>query len=361
MRSFFVMLMAVGSVVSIAEWFMYRTAFSWLSSKWGILVLALPVFTFALINGYMHFFPRMVTRVLAWVSGIYMAFFFYSFLLFLLFLVCLFVGKVLGMPTLAPRVARYGAYFIGLLLVVGTYIASHQVYREETLVTKKPLARPLKIAFVADIHLGELFGTSFNQGMVEMVNKAKPDLILIGGDIVDNDLHFVLNEGSLEPLKELKAPLGVYAVYGNHDVMRGTGPEEGTYLNSLGLKMVCNDSVEVREDIMLTGLDDFMRSHNAYDFKSADSKKLSIFMEHQPRSILKAAAKGYDMSFAGHTHAGQFYPVREITKRMYVLDYGSKFFDQMFATVTNGYGLWGIPIRIGPSPEVVIINVKNEK
>jgi predicted MPP superfamily phosphohydrolase len=360
MRSFFVVLMAIGTVFSLAQWLMYRTVFPCLSSRWTILLFLVPVFVFTLINGYMNVLPRFITRALAWAGGLYFAFFYYSIILLVLFLVVTLLGKIFAVPSLAPYFVKGAVVFILVLLVGGCWNATHPVYREETFTTDKPLAKPLKIAFFADTHLGVLFGKDFSEHLIEKVNAAKPDLVLIGGDMVDNDLYFVLHEGSLEPWKDIKAPLGVYAVYGNHDVMRGTSGPEKTYLESLHINMVCNDTVKIGDNIILTGLDDFSRSRNTYDFAPASSDKLSLFMEHQPRSLEKAAAKGYDLSFAGHTHAGQFYPNREITKRLYSLDYGSKFFSQMLATVTNGYGLWGVPIRVGPSPEIVVITVKNK-
>jgi len=360
MRNFFIVIMAIGTVFSLAQWFMYRSVFSCLTPKWTILLFLIPIYVFSLINGYMKILPLVMTRALAWAGGLYLAFFYYSIILLVLFLVVTLVGKLFAVPALAQLFVKGALVVILLAIMLGCWNAAHHVYREETFTTKKPLAKPIKIAFFADTHLGVLFGNDFSKGLVEKVNAVEPDLVLIGGDMVDNDLGFVLNEGSLKYWQNLKAPLGVYAVYGNHDVMRGTSGAEKEYLQSIGLHVVCNETVNIGDNIVLTGLDDYSRSRNTYDFAPAPKDKVALFMEHQPRSLEKAAAKGYDLSFAGHTHAGQFYPNREITKRLYSLDYGSKFFEQMLATVTNGYGLWGVPVRVGPAPEIVVVTIKNE-
>ena len=360
MRSFFVVLMALGTVLSLAQWLMYRTIFPCLVPKWTFLVYLAPILGFSLINGYMNVLPLVVTRALAWATGLYFAFFYYSFLLLILFLVTLLAGKLLSMPMLATFLVKGAVVLILPAIAIGCWNATRHVYREETFVTEKPLDKPIRIAFFADTHLGVLFGKDFSKTLVEKVNAVKPDLVLIGGDMVDNDLGFVLNEGSLQYWRDIKAPLGVYAVYGNHDVMRGTSGPEKAYLQSLGLHIVCDETVNIDKNMVLTGLDDFSRGRNKYDFAPAPQDKIALFMEHQPRSLEKAAAKGYDLFFAGHTHAGQFYPNREVTKRMYSLDYGSRFFSQMLANVTNGYGLWGIPVRIGPAPEIVVINIKQK-
>ena len=61
---------------------------------------------------------------------------------------------------------------------------------------------------------------------------------------------------------------------------------------------------------------------------------------------------------SGHTHTDQMYPLRLITKNMYLLDYGRKEFDNLTAIVSNGYGFWGPPVRIGPPPEIVVIDLQ---
>ena len=361
MRNFFIVLMCLGVVVSTGQWFMYRTAFADLTKTWTLVYFILPPIIFSLTNGYVNALPRPIIRGLAWVSGLWFAYFYYSVILLVIFALTWLVGKIGGFDQLVHYVPKFGLCFIILLIAVGWWRAGHRVYREEIYVTDKKIARPLTIAFVSDIHLGALYGYDSAMSMVNMINEAHPDLVLIGGDIVDGNLAFVEKEKSLETFTKLQAPLGVYAVYGNHDVMRGTADQENEALEKVGVHFINNESINIGEHIAITGLDDFMRSQNSYDFEAAAKDKLDIFMEHQPRSIQKAADKGYDLYFAGHTHAGQFYPNRELTKRMYLLDYGSKMFNHMLATVSCGYGLWGVPIRLGPAPEVVIVKVQSNK
>ena len=361
MRNFFIVLMCLGVVVSTGQWFMYRTAFADLTKTWTLVFFVLPPIIFSLTNGYVNALPRPIIRGLAWVSGLWFAYFYYSVILLVIFALTWLVGKISGFGQWVHYVPKFGLCFIIMLITVGWWRAGHRVYREETYVTDKHLVKPITIAFVSDIHLGALYGYDSAVSLVNMINEAKPDLVLIGGDIVDGNLAFVEKEKSLESFAKLQAPLGVYAVYGNHDVMRGTADEEKELLSKAGVQFVSNEKINIGDNITITGLDDFMRSRNTYNFGAADKNRLNIFMEHQPRSIQKAAAKEYDLYFAGHTHAGQFYPNRLLTQRMYLLDYGSKVFNRMLATVSCGYGLWGVPIRLGPAPEVVIVKVKSNK
>ena len=87
----------------------------------------------------------------------------------------------------------------------------------------------------------------------------------------------------------------------------------------------------------------------------------AYLIDHQPRRLFEAAKAGYDLSVSGHTHAGQVWPFRYITQSMYLLDYGMTYVDGMAAIVSNGNGFWGPPVRMGPYPEIVVINVKKSR
>ena len=77
---------------------------------------------------------------------------------------------------------------------------------------------------------------------------------------------------------------------------------------------------------------------------------------------IEAAAKaGYDLYLAGHTHAGQFWPIRHFVKRMFLLDYGAELFGKMTAVVSSGYGAWGPLFRLGVAPEIVVVQIGNSR
>ena len=76
--------------------------------------------------------------------------------------------------------------------------------------------------------------------------------------------------------------------------------------------------------------------------------------------IEEAERLGYDLYLAGHTHAGQFWPIRRFTRKMFFLDYGTSKFGNMTAVVSSGYGAWGMLFRLQVSPEIVLIRLKPE-
>ena len=357
---FFLTLMCIGLAGSTAQWFMYRTAYSFLRPFWTVILFFIPILAFIGVNVNPTALPLVLTRFLAWLGGLSFAFFYYSVLLLLVFLLALLAGKVTGTNP-APQVSRYGFWLILLLLVAGAWRATHPVVREESFITAKAGANPYKIVFVSDLHLGGLFGSSYANELVAKINAQKPELILLGGDLIDGSLELVEKEGSYQAFKNLQATDGVYAVNGNHDIFGGSNAQERALLTKQGITFLTNQTQSIGAKIVLNGLDDYSRGGKIFLSPALAKQQLNIFLEHQPRHIEQAAAAGYDLYFAGHTHAGQFYPNRLITKRMYTLDYGSKYFAQMLATVSAGYGLWGIPIRIGPAPEIVVVNVEGKQ
>ena len=102
----------------------------------------------------------------------------------------------------------------------GSFRAFNPVIRTEEIATSKlPAKTNYKIVLVSDIHLGRLLGKSYAENLVEKINAQEPDLVLLAGDILDEKLLYVKEQDSLSPLSKLKAPLGVYAAYGNHDYL----------------------------------------------------------------------------------------------------------------------------------------------
>lgn len=356
MIRFFQMLSVIGVIGSLGIWAMYRHGIARLRPWWTILLSWLLCGAFVFCHVAINAVPRGLLRAMAWISGLWIGFFFYSLLLLPVFLLVWFVGKICHKPGAAPLAARLFLVFNVVFTGFGFWRTTHPVVRELTYKTDKAFPSSYKIVFVSDLHFGGLFGTNYGEALAQRINDQKPDLVLIGGDIVDRDLPFVKQEGSLKTLAGIHAKEGVYAVFGNHDRMAGTSAEERELIEAEGIPFLVDENKKINEVINVTGLDDY-RMGNRYAEFAPESGKFNILLEHEPMRIQQAAAKGYELYFAGHTHAGQLFPIRLITKKMYDLDYGSQYFGQMLATVSSGYGLWGIPVRTGPMPEIVAVTV----
>jgi predicted MPP superfamily phosphohydrolase len=364
--TFYLTICSIGLLCSLPQWYIYRRGFSFLQAKWTIgLFLMLPAMFF-LPHFVSPAVPHFLTRPFAFIGGYWLVFFYYSVifmaLYFLSFLGTLISGQQAFWSRYSPFLARAGFFIIILAIALGGWRALHPVYRNLTLTTSKPLPRAYKIALVTDIHLGTVLGRDYATELVQKVNAVQPDLILLGGDLIDDSLDYVKREGSYLPLADLKSSYGVYAIFGNHDYISGQTQEEARLFGQIGIRFLKNEVINTMPGLELTGLDDWSHNRgteNIIPTNKANQNLVRILADHQPWKIEPAAEAGYDLYLAGHTHAGQFFPNRLITQRLYLLDYGAKQFQKMLAVVSDGYGFWGAPVRIGPAPEIVVITLKN--
>ena len=177
----------------------------------------------------------------------------------------------------------------------------------------------------------------------------------MGGDLIDAHLDFVLRDGSYRAFEQIKARLGTYAVFGNHDFFDGDIDREDQYFSSI--RFLRHEQWELVPGLVLTGLNDYIHFPSA-TVPACDPGQFNILIDHEPLRISQAEAAGYDLYLGGHTHAGQFFPVTAITNRLYQLNYGSRYFGKLLAIVSSGYGSWGMPFRTGPAPEIVVIKIK---
>jgi predicted MPP superfamily phosphohydrolase len=229
---------------------------------------------------------------------------------------------------------------------------------------KKTNRKQLKITIVSDIHLGTIVSKNRIRRIVEQINETKPDLILLAGDIVDEDLAPVIRENLGATLTQLNAPLGVYGITGNHEFIGGVEPAV-KYLETHGIKMLRDTMVEIIENVYIVGREDIQgnrfggktRKPLVEIIASKKEKSTLIMLDHQPAAIDEAVKNEIDLMLSGHTHHGQMWPLSYITKAVYKVSWGHKKFDTTNVYVSSGIGSWGPPVRIGNRPEVVTITL----
>lgn len=304
--------------------------------------------------------PVILTRISSWLGGLWMAFAYYSLLLAIFHLLLWLSSKFIGFHIPSPKLALAGVLAIMVFIIWGSFRACDPVIRTERITTTKlSHGENYKIAFLSDIHLGRLLGRSYAQHLTQQVNQLQPDLVLIAGDVLDEKQAYVLRENSLAPLGQLNAPKGVFMAYGNHDYL--DQPEKWQHLLQEQNIHVLRDSYVLVDDrLKLVGLEDYSKRKGTAALKHLSTHNehyYTILMDHQPRRMLSAAESGYDLYLAGHTHTGQLFPNRLLTKKLYLLDYGRVAFGSLTAITNNGYGYWGTPIRTEAEPEIVIIEL----
>lgn len=225
--------------------------------------------------------------------------------------------------------------------------------------------KSLRAVMMSDIHLGTLIGNGHFEKIVEKVNVIQPEIIFLAGDILDEDLEPVIRQNIGETLRQLKAPLGVYAVMGNHEHIGGAS-DAYEYLTNHGIRIVRDSVVKINQSFYLVGRED--RDKPRFSGKERlplevlmegiDQEFPVIMMDHQPFYLEKAADLGVDLMLSGHTHHGQLWPINFITRAIYTISYGYGKIGNMHAYVSNGVGTWGPPVRVGNRPEIVELKIR---
>lgn len=276
------------------------------------------------------------------------------------------------LPAMSPLVRfRIGLITISIvsLIVVGghinalntrTKVISLKIYKKVTGNSQ------MKILMASDIHLGALIGETREQKLVSIINKQQPDLVLLCGDLVDGDVASAIRKNLGRHIQEIKTPMGVYAIPGNHEYIGGI-KKTLPYLESININVLRDTIIVLPNGIRLVGRDDRdnRRMGDLPGRKSlrelmtqVDKNFPVIVMNHQPYDLDEAVAEGADLHLSGHTHHGQLWPLNYITKAVYELSWGFLKKETANFYVSSGFGSWGPPVRLGNTPEVVVFNIE---
>lgn len=345
-----------GLVLSSMNWFMYHQGMPEIMTWYVLPLFMVMPFFFSLSYNAVHDVSVRTEKVFAWLGGFWFIFTLYSAM------ASFFCGFVYALLQLAAPALwdSYGSSLIRLLFLAvlllmayGIFHALHPKIRTIRIESGK-IQRKITLAFATDIHLSPIQSRAYARRLVERLNGLSPDLVIFGGDIIDAHLDFVLRDGSYKAFQHIRAPLGTWAVFGNHDFFDGNIKKEAAMFHPL--RFLAHEQVSLLPGLVLTGLNDYMH-YPSEAVPPCDPSGFNILIDHEPLHIGQAEEKGYDLYLGGHTHAGQFFPVTFITRRMYVLNYGLHRFRQMTAYVSSGYGAWGFPFRTGPYPEILRIEL----
>ncbi|RDU35768.1 metallophosphoesterase [Neobacillus piezotolerans] len=253
------------------------------------------------------------------------------------------------------------AVFFVFIFAYGSFNAWSPAVREYEVTIQKPAAREdLKILMASDFHLGTIVGKDHLERFVDITRKEKPDMIMIPGDLIDDYIAPFLESNMGDSLKKINAPLGVYAVLGNHDYYGGDKDKIVKAMEKAGITVLQDEAILVNNEFILAGRKDptdHSRARLDSFMAGADTSKPVFMMDHQPIALEEAKEIGVDLLVSGHTHRGQVAPAQFITKRIYENDWGYLKKRTLHSIVTSGFGTWGPALRIGTRSEAVVINV----
>jgi uncharacterized protein len=271
----------------------------------------------------------------------------------------------LGALKFSARQAFFLPFFASVLAAgYGLFEATN--IRTETVVIKSPkITRPIRIAQISDVHLGLLVREGRLDRILEKVKAASPDVFVSTGDLVDGQTDSLNGVGNL--LREIKAPLGKFAVTGNHEFYAGLD-RSLEFMKQAGFRVLRGEGISVAGLITIVGVDDpAVRGYGPSKevpekelLSGFPKDKFTLFLKHRP-DVEKSAVGLFDLQLSGHAHKGQIFPwtllVRLVFPQiagLYDLSSGSSLY------VSRGSGTWGPPIRFLAPPEVTIIDLVPE-
>jgi predicted MPP superfamily phosphohydrolase len=311
-----------------------------------------------------------------WLVVVWLGCVFYAFLLGLAVQVLAALGESAGLltvaaPLLGSSPPRSAVLLVGVLTAISVTVG---FVRAQALPTTVNLEVPLahlppsldgfKVVQLSDVHLGNFARLARIRGIVEKVNALDPDLVVITGDLADEEASHL---APLEPiLAALRARHGVLAVPGNHDFFAGID-EVVRRAAACGIRFLRNEKVTIAGAIQVYGIDDPMagrlRGGRPVPFESVLGPEVrerpSILLYHQPVGYPRLAEMGVGLVLSGHTHGGQLWPLVYISRLFYPYVSGHFSLGTSHFYVSRGTGTWGPPMRFGVPPEIVAIRLRS--
>ncbi|GHT08434.1 metallophosphatase [Bacteroidia bacterium] len=338
--------------------------------KWIYAIVYLFIFLSFIIAmlGRNHL-PVFIQKILYFPGTSWLAVMMYLLLFFILTDLIYFLYRIFhGISYKDKKKFRKMQVFTGYSLVIALAIYgyvqfSHPKIVEQEIVIHKNSGnyKELKVVGISDLHLGINIDKKRLAKQVKLINEQHPDLIVIAGDIVDNNVLPLEKEKMWEEFEQLQAPLGVYFCPGNHEYLSGIKPSMA-FLKKTKLHLLIDNYALVDNSLYIIGRDDKQGNPQRKSLKdlltNINPALPMVLLDHEPYHLEEAEANGIDLQFSGHTHNGQIWPGNLVVKWIYELGHGYKQRGNTHYFVSSGLGLWGPQFRIGTESEVVVFNIK---
>lgn len=375
-------LIFIGIILSIhltVNYYIYNRGVQWLNTLPALKTMFKVAMLILVISYPMgRFLERIwyspVSNTLHWIGAFWFAgMLYFTLMIFAVDIVRIFNSFLHFLPNAETQlysklklISGISISSIGLLvIVIGFLNAWHPKINRYNLSINKTVKgnQSLKIVAASDIHLGTIIGPRKTTKLVETINALEPDIILFAGDVVDEDVGPVIRQNLGECLKQLKAPLGVYASTGNHEYIGGAD-RSVKYLEEHGIKVLRDSTILINEQFYVIGREDKDKNRTSTQRKEIsdllldlDRTKPLIMLDHQPFHLDRVEEAGVDLQVSGHTHHGQLWPFGYITNKLFEVSRGYKQRGNSHFIVSTGFGTWGPPVRTGNRPEILEITL----
>lgn len=268
---------------------------------------------------------------------------------------------------------------IAFLILLGIYNMLHIERTSYSIFTEHKFSnadRKYRVILIADIHYGP---TSFEETLVSLqkkVNSENADLVLILGDVVDENSTYEDMQTVFAYLGNLDSKYGLYFIYGNHDRQmlkkesaRDFSQEEldNTICNN-GIIILKDNMISINDDIILVGREDYSMEEERLSIvdlmEDVPAEKYVLMMNHTPQESEESEQCGVDLLVAGHTHNGQVWPLNWFlswfanNSLMYGMEESTE--TEFKQIVTSGVGGWALPIRNSSPAQYVVIDIVSQ-
>lgn len=266
---------------------------------------------------------------------------------------------------------EYSIIVLILLCAIWSIIEA-QLYRVKKIELKsEKVNKDIKIIFISDLHYGDYYAHFRLKKIINSINSLAPDIIIIGGDYLDNNKKSKLNKRAIEKvfflLNYLKAKNAIVSVLGNHEYYLRKNINlilEGIKENKIILLKNATKEVSLGTDRMrIHGVDDLLEGKVDIDKLKIDKEYLNIIVSHNPDFFEKYDID-FDIGLSGHTHGGQinlfgFYAL--VTESQYGQKYVKtiNYKGKSIIITTKGLGCSALPIRFFAMPEIIELVIRN--
>ncbi|MBE6033693.1 MAG: metallophosphoesterase [Clostridiales bacterium] len=227
----------------------------------------------------------------------------------------------------------------------------------------------LKIAVFSDTHFSDWYTTDDFQEVITRINEQSPDMVFFVGDLIDNFNTYTGDVNQIiDCLSRINAPLGKFAVYGNHDYGGGAEWEYEGIMQSGGFTVLTGDYYALDDlKLAIIGIDDILIGGGSPAIASWGREDYyNIILCHEPDIVDEILDYNVNLMISGHTHGGQINIPFYTSK--FLPPYGEKYLKGLFEFenhintklyVTSGIGMTKLPFRFLAPPDVTFITLYN--
>jgi uncharacterized protein len=239
-----------------------------------------------------------------------------------------------------------------------------EVVRVRVVTTRLRASVPsLRIAQITDVHFGLIHRSGMAKEIAAIVAREQPDLFVSTGDLVDGQLDDV--EELAEILRGIPAPRGKFAILGNHEYFAGVD-RAIAFIRKSGFTLLRDESITIDDAVRIAGVDDPVGARfggtggpsEATLLGNRPDGRFTVLLKHRPQ-LDPATGGKFDLQLSGHTHHGQLFPFRLLTRLVFPLLAGDHPVPGGgILHVSRGTGTWGPPMRFLAPPEITVVEIE---